>query len=83
MSDDAKQAVLRFVSSTLPELEPENVDLEKSLTDLGLDSMDLNSLALELEEEFGISIDDEALEKMQTAGDFINFTELTLKNAST
>jgi acyl carrier protein len=83
MSDNAKQAVLGFISSTLPELAPEDVVLQKSLTELGLDSMDLNSLALELEEEFGISIDDEALEKLQTAGDFISFTERALKNVST
>jgi acyl carrier protein len=43
--------------------------------DLGADSLDTVELIMELEKEFGISIPDEAAEKIATVGDAISYVE--------
>jgi acyl carrier protein len=43
--------------------------------DLGADSLDTVELIMELEKEFGISIPDEAAEKIGTVGDAITYVE--------
>ena len=48
------------------------------LTDLGADSLDLVEVLMSLEDEFGISIPDEAVEEIKTVGDIVNYIE---KNA--
>ncbi|MCH2177802.1 MAG: acyl carrier protein [Mariniblastus sp.] len=45
------------------------------VNDLGADSLDTVELVMELEEEFDISIPDEAAEKIQTVGEAINHIE--------
>jgi len=42
-------------------------------TDLGADSLDQVELVMELEEEFGITIPDDAAEKIQTVGQAIDY----------
>ncbi len=41
--------------------------------DLGADSLDLFEVVMGIEEEFGISIDNEDLEKIQTVGDALAY----------
>lgn len=43
--------------------------------DLGADSLDLFELVMALEEEFGIEIPTEELEKIETVGDVIKYVE--------
>jgi acyl carrier protein len=43
------------------------------MSDLGLDSLDLAELFIELEEEFGVAIPDEAAENITTVADAIRF----------
>ena len=43
--------------------------------DLGADSLDTVELIMDFEKEFGISIPDEAAEKISTVGDAIAFIE--------
>lgn len=43
--------------------------------DLGADSLDTVELIMQFEKEFGITIPDEASEKIQTVGDAIKFIE--------
>jgi len=45
------------------------------INDLGADSLDTVELVMELEEEFDISIPDDAAEKIQTVGEAIDFIE--------
>ncbi|OUT61582.1 Acyl carrier protein [Stieleria bergensis] len=45
------------------------------VNDLGADSLDTVELVMELEEEFNISIPDEAAEKIQKVGEAIDFIE--------
>ncbi len=52
------------------------VTMEASFTnDLGADSLDTVELIMEFEKEFGISIPDEAAEKIATVGDAVNYVE--------
>lgn len=45
------------------------------VNDLGADSLDTVELVMELEEEFDISIPDDAAEKIQTVGQAIDFIQ--------
>lgn len=58
------------------ELEPEKVVPEANfIDDLGISSMDLWELVLVMEDEFGLEVPDEDLEKIRTIQDSINFIE--------
>jgi len=43
--------------------------------DFGADSLDLVDLAMTIEDEFGIEVPDEELEKIQTVDDIVQFIE--------
>jgi acyl carrier protein len=47
--------------------------------DLGADSLDTVELIMEFEKEFGITIPDEAAEKISTVGDAIAYIETNAK----
>jgi acyl carrier protein len=53
----------------------EAVGLSSSFEDVGADSLDIVELVMELEEEFHITIPDEAAERIKTVGDAIRFIE--------
>ena len=56
--------------------EAEEVTMEASLSDdLGADSLDAVELNIALEEELGISIDDEDRPNMKTVGDIVRYLE--------
>ena len=56
--------------------EADEVTMEASLTDdLGADSLDAVELNIALEEELGISIDDEDRPNMKTVGDIVRYLE--------
>ena len=56
--------------------EVETLTAETSFKDdLGADSLDLFELVMSFEEEFGVSIPSEELEKMNTVGDVMNYIE--------
>lgn len=50
------------------------------VNDLGADSLDVVELVMELEEEFDISIPDDAAEKIQTIGQAVEFIETAAKS---
>jgi acyl carrier protein len=55
-------------------VDPEEVTLEASFVeDLNADSLDLVELIMELEEKFGIKIEDEDAEKIQTVNDAVDY----------
>jgi acyl carrier protein len=58
------------------------VDLSTSLVeDLGLDSLDLVEVVMELEQEFGITIPEDRAEKIKTIGDAIATIESLAERA--
>ncbi|WP_027634089.1 acyl carrier protein [Clostridium hydrogeniformans] len=54
-------------------VEEEEVSLETSFQDLGVDSLDLFQIIIELEEEFGVQI--EEAEKIKTVKDAVEYIE--------
>ncbi len=67
------EKIQELVSENLG-IEPEKVVESASFKDdLGADSLDLFELVMGLEEEFGVKIPTEDLEKINTVGDVIDY----------
>ncbi|WP_028517149.1 acyl carrier protein [Ruminococcus flavefaciens] len=57
-------------------VEADEVSLESNIQDdLGADSLDVVDLITTIEDEFDISIPDEAVEEIKTVGDIVNYIE--------
>lgn len=68
--DDLERRVREVVSDALL-LPDEDVGPEKSLVaDLGADSLDTSTIALAIEDEFGVTVNDE--DSWETVGDIID-----------
>lgn len=59
------------------EVSPEEVKLETSFEELGADSLDLFQVVIELEEKYGIQLED--AESIKTVKDAVEYVEKTLK----
>ena len=58
------------------ELDPSSITPETNLIDdIGADSLDVVELIMELEDEFGISISDEAAAELYTVGRIVDYLE--------
>jgi acyl carrier protein len=65
--------VQKFIAEGLG-VDADKVTAETSfVNDLGADSLDTVELVMELEEEFDITIPDDAAEKIQTVGDAVRY----------
>ena len=70
-----EERVVEIVAEQLG-VDREKVSRETSfVNDLGADSLDTVELVMELEEEFDITIPDDAAEKIQTVGQAIDYIE--------
>ena len=57
-------------------VEAEEVNMDSNIQDdLGADSLDVVDLITTIEDEFDISIPDEAVEEIKTVGDIVNYIE--------
>ena len=76
MSDEEiNDRVTNIISNQL-DVEKDKVKLETNfINDLGADSLDIVELVMELEEEFDITIPDDAAEKIQTVGHAIEYID--------
>ncbi|MBM7871925.1 acyl carrier protein [Clostridium pascui] len=54
-------------------VEEEGLTLETSFEELGVDSLDLFQIVIEIEEEFNVQIED--AEEIKTIGDAVKFVE--------
>lgn len=59
------------------EVSPEEVKLETSFEELGADSLDLFQVVIEIEEKYGIQLED--AESIKTVKDAVEYVEKTLK----
>jgi acyl carrier protein len=79
MTDDAaptRDEVLALIRAHLAarDTAPEDVTEDASFTrDLAIDSLDLQTLARELEDEYGLTIGEEDAIKLQTVGQTVDF----------
>ena len=70
-----EERVVEIVAEQLG-VDREKVTRETSfVNDLGADSLDTVELVMELEEEFDITIPDDAAEKIQTVGQAIDYID--------
>jgi len=67
-ADEVQATVIDAVSHQI-QRDPSEITAESHLTaDLGMDSLDVVELQMELEDRFGITIPDEDVEKISTVG---------------
>ncbi|MGN0605591.1 MAG: acyl carrier protein [Oscillospiraceae bacterium] len=58
------------------DVDADKVTMDSNITeDLGADSLDTVDLVMSIEEVFDIEIPDEAVEKIKTVGDIVNYIE--------
>lgn len=69
MLEKLQGVIAEKLSVEVSEVTPEATFRE----DLGADSLDLFEVVMGIEEEFGISIDNDDLEKIQTVGDALAY----------
>jgi len=77
------QEIFKEVKNVIIEnlgVEEERVIPEASLLDnLGADSLDLVELAMSLEDQYGITIDDSEISGLKTVGDVVSYIEKNKK----
>ena len=72
--DDVEKKVVDLVAEVLVDVKKENIQLDsKIVEDLGAESLDIYDMIALLEDEFGLEITDEEVEKIQTVQDVVNF----------
>ncbi len=71
--DDLGTKVKQVIAERLGKKVDEIRDDASFIEDLGADSLDIVDMVMKLEEEFGVSIPDEELEKIRTVKDAIDY----------
>ena len=67
---------IRTILSEQLSVEEDEITLDSNIIDdLGADSLDLVDMAMTVEDEFGIELPEEMLEKVQTVEDVINYID--------
>ena len=69
---DTFDKVADIIATTLS-VDKKSVMPAATLQDLGADSLDLVEIVMKIEEEFGIEINDEVIEKLENVQDLINY----------
>ena len=70
-----KQKVIEILSKQLRIDASKITEKTNIASDLGADSLDLVEVLMSLEEEFNISIPDEAIPSIVTVGDLVNYID--------
>lgn len=73
--DAILEKVVQIVEDTLEIDEDTELDESTNLKDLGADSFDLLELVTALEDEFGTTMDDDAVERIATIGEVVDAIE--------
>ncbi len=67
---------LKSIISKQLGVDPEDIDENTRITDdLGADSLDVVEMVMDIEEECGVAIPDEAVMTFETVGDVLNYIE--------
>ncbi len=69
--DEVKEIIVKELN-----VNPEKITLEASLAeDLGADSLDAVEVIMDLEDKYGITIDDETAKGIKTVKDLVDYIE--------
>lgn len=67
---------IRSILAEQLDIEEDSITLDSLLVDdLGADSLDAIDIVMSVEDEFGIEVPDEIIEKMESVGDITTFVE--------
>lgn len=66
------EKVVEIANDTLSLADDVELDEQTNLRDLGADSFDLLELVTTIEDEFGLTLDDEAVAKVSTIGEVVD-----------
>ena len=67
--------VRKYILDQLPIDEGKVVESARVIEDLGADSANLMMLIMDLEEEFGMTVEDDALGAIKTVGDIVDYIQ--------
>jgi acyl carrier protein len=70
---DIRNEVIKIIQKVCDTLRLEPGDFSKPLSDVGIDSLDLTSILLQLEERLGIGIPDDDVAKIETIDKIIEY----------
>jgi acyl carrier protein len=76
---EIKEKVVAIIKDKLGVEDDKIVDSAKYVEDLGADSLTLVDIAMALEDEFGMKIPDEDIEKITTVGSTLQYIKEHLK----
>ena len=81
MVNDIRERFKKVIAQTL-EIQPENINLEAKLQDLGANSYYYLRIVVALEDEFGFEFSDDQLdyEKFETVMEIVNYVEKQIQN---
>lgn len=75
-SDQMEFEALKKVAATVLGMDPDEIEMDMTfLTDLGADSLDLYQIFMGVEEETGLQIPTEGLEKITTVREAVEWIE--------
>lgn len=58
------------------DVDPDSIEVTTNIADdLSADSLDVVEILMNIEDEFGIEIPDEAIEEIKTVGDLVSYIE--------
>jgi acyl carrier protein len=78
--DDLETRVINLIAEVLVDVNKENIHMSsKIVEDLGAESLDIYDMIALLEDEFGMEITDEEVEKIQTVQDVADFIKKSQK----
>ncbi len=73
MSDEIKNKVIDIIADRLSRDKATITETSNVVADLGADSLDIAEIMMDLEDAFGVKLDDE--QDVKTIGDIIKFIE--------
>jgi acyl carrier protein len=75
MAFDRNDTLQRIINLIVQELkiEPNDVRVNASFQDLGVDSLDMVQIIMKCEELFGVEIPDDVAEKFHTVNDVVDY----------
>jgi acyl carrier protein len=75
MAFDRNDTLQKIVTLIVQELkiEPNDVKVNASFQDLGVDSLDMVQIIMKCEEQFGLEIPDDVAEKFHTINDVVDY----------
>ena len=64
---------IRGILSEQLGVDPQEITADTTIDDLGVDSLDLVEAIMNIEDEFGITVDGDEAENFKTVGDFLDY----------